>query len=107
MLHLINEPLRSEAQYRITFDTATSKNAHDTAARVRDILLAFNSLIVEVRIMTHEFALFVTIPRDIPPEALDKKAEALRATWRERDKIGKPVDWMRDAAAAGTLVTKG
>lgn len=87
MPHLINEPLRSEAQYRITFDGIACEPHDILARRIVDVLAAFNdggTTEIRVDAATGSLAVYVMIPADIPPETLDKKAEALRAAWGDR-----------------------
>jgi len=82
MPSMVNGALRSEAQYRITFEP-DSFDFHGTIARVGDIMRAFSVALSEVRITADGIAVYVMIPAGVLPEALDAKAEALRAKWRE------------------------
>lgn len=86
MAAIIAHALRSEAQYRITFDHFAYEPHATLAQRIADVLHAFNdggTTEIRVDAATGSLAVYVMVPADVLPETFDKKAESLRATWRE------------------------
>jgi hypothetical protein len=73
--------MRSEATYRIVFGDVARKPIGDVARKVADVLSAFQAAEITVSAHTGDLVAYVTIPADVLPEDLDRKADALRAQW--------------------------
>lgn len=92
------ETVRAAATYRITFDDLFMVQKHpvapahgDTdllARRIADVLHALHP--VEIRVSANDpvgaIVAYVCVPADVMPEAIDRKADALRARWRGEDR---------------------
>lgn len=75
--------VRSEATYRVSFPMAEPGRSIPAlsvlAQRLTDILETFEP--VEMRVLPETIDVYVTVPVDVMPEAIDRKAQMLRAKW--------------------------
>lgn len=90
--------LRSAASYRVAFDGVGSEPTALVALKVAGVLRAFPG-ISEIRVTAQDgLVIFTSVPVDVLPEVLDRKADTLRAQWAA---VGEPsADDFNERAAA-------
>jgi len=87
------EIMRAEACYRVQFDRVHMPGIGDVepatmdldllGRRIADVLHTFSPVEIRVSASDCQGALvaYVLVPADVMPEAIDRKADALRAKW--------------------------
>lgn len=73
--------VRAQSTYRVAFDGAcVDGRVEDLARRIADIIHEMEP--VEIRVDAEAtFVAYVLVPADVMPEAIDRKADALRTKW--------------------------